>query len=103
MIFLLIPSISWTFNGAPVTYSELWRSGGGASVFALAACVGIGSWGMAAKIDAARWAFVAIPIAPFAAASLCASIAGAPPAVEYAAPGVALAAILEFPGISGQR
>ena len=64
LAFLVLPLTDWTVNGKSMSYSELWWSGAGV-VFGLALLLAaVGGWGIAARVSAARWAWVAAPVLP---------------------------------------
>ena len=64
LIFLVLPLTDWNVDGRSLSYGELWKSGAGviaATALLLAALVG---WGIAARVKAARWSWVATPLLP---------------------------------------
>lgn len=70
LLTLLVPVADWTVNRRKVSYHELWASGAAIAFLAFTLLVALGSWGIAAKRSVARWAVVAMPVAPFVVASL---------------------------------
>ena len=66
LFFLILPISDWTVNGQQMSYSELWRSGAGASILAFVGLGTIGCWGMAARKAWSRWALVLVPLLPTA-------------------------------------
>lgn len=64
LIVLLIPGIDWNVNGRPMSYSEVWRSGVGASALSFIVFVTIGAWGMAARKQWSRWVLVLTQVVP---------------------------------------
>jgi hypothetical protein len=69
-LLLVVPIGSWHVNQRVVTYQELWASGAGLAFLAFTVLGSVGSWGMAAKSPATRWAFVLMPCAPLLIAAL---------------------------------
>ena len=66
LIVFLVPGHDFDVNGHPVSYAELWLSRMGMSAALFLGLIALGSWGLAARIGASRWALVAAPIAPLA-------------------------------------
>src|SRR5262245_970431 len=66
LFFLLVPITDWTVNGRPMSYAELWESGAGFSMATFIALLLVGTWGLAARNPATRWALVLAPVVPFA-------------------------------------
>jgi hypothetical protein len=69
-LLLVVPIGDWTVNERDVTYQELWASGAGSAFLAFTLLGSVGSWGMAARSPATRWAFVLMPSLPFLVAAL---------------------------------
>ena len=64
LAFLVLPLTDWTVNGKSMSYSELWRSDAGVVFGAALLLAAVGGWGIAARVPAARWAWVAAPLLP---------------------------------------
>jgi hypothetical protein len=64
LVALIIPGSDVEVDGVSMTYSQFWASGNAPALAAALALGTIGSWGVAARIRAARWLLVLMPIAP---------------------------------------
>lgn len=64
LAFLVLPLTEWTVNGKSMSYPELWGSGAGVILGLVLLLAAIGGWGIAARVSAARWAWVAAPVLP---------------------------------------
>jgi hypothetical protein len=64
LVALCVPGIEWEVDGQDMTYSQLWSSGMGPAGAAWLALGAVGSWALAARVPAARWLLVLMPIAP---------------------------------------
>jgi len=69
-LLLVVPIGSWNVNERDVPYQDLWASGAGSAFLAFTLLGSVGSWEMAARSPATRWAFVLMPSLPFLVAAL---------------------------------
>ena len=66
LLVCFVPGHDFAVNGHPVSYAEFWSSRIGVSAALFLSLIALGSWGLAARIGASRWALVAAPVAPLA-------------------------------------
>ena len=64
LIFLVLPLTDWNVDGKSMSYAELWKSGAGVVAVMPLLLAALGGWGIAAKVKAARWSWVAMPLLP---------------------------------------
>ena len=64
LLFLVLPLTDWSVNGKSMSYTDLWRSGAGVIAATTLLLATFGGWGIAAKVKAARWLWVATPLLP---------------------------------------
>ena len=69
-LLLVFPLMDWTVNGRQVSYAELWSSGAGPIMLTSMVLAAAGAYGLAARANWSRWAWVGTPVVPVLLAAI---------------------------------